>query len=289
MGQDFGVGSVVSDVEGKEIQLENGEYTRIHNSILEVLALAKLPAGALKLLLFLLRKTYGWNKKEDAISLTQWQEGTGLTRHNVAAHLEQLVKLNVIYRTPQGQGFVYGFNKYIEQWNTAVFTKDGNRAERWKGSPKQGTGSSVGTSSKTGTRTSSKLGTGTSSRTGTHKRQLKTPKDTSAYQAVFDALMTVCKLDAALKGSQIGKTANALLKAGYLDGDVKAQGDWWYRHDFRGRKGQPPTLAQVTDTILVAKQAKDRQGAPAQEHDDPQMRRAAEIKAGRNGNQQATA
>lgn len=76
-------------------QLENG-YTRIANEILEATAKFQFNGAQLRLLIFLWRKTYGFQKKADNISLSQWEEGTGLNRRTVQRELRALQKMNVL-------------------------------------------------------------------------------------------------------------------------------------------------------------------------------------------------
>lgn len=109
---------------GSDIQIENGEYSRIHNDILSALAVARFTGSEYRCLLFLLRKTYGWRKKEDDISLSQWADGTGTDkRQNVLRTLQGLVTKGVIYANGNGQNRTqtWGFNKYIEQWSADLF------------------------------------------------------------------------------------------------------------------------------------------------------------------------
>jgi len=101
-------------------QKENG-FTPIANEIMEVLASSKFTTREYKCLLFLLRKTYGYSQREDAISLTQWIDGTGLYKIDVSRTLQRLVARNVIVITTSGSGrgatTVYRFNKHYEQWD----------------------------------------------------------------------------------------------------------------------------------------------------------------------------
>jgi phage replication O-like protein O len=109
---------------GNNIQIENGEFSRIHNEILTALAVARFTGSEYRCLLFLLRKTYGWRKKEDAISLSQWAEGVGTDkRQNVLRTLQGLVKKGVVHVIDNGanQTQTWGFNKYIEQWDAELF------------------------------------------------------------------------------------------------------------------------------------------------------------------------
>lgn len=105
---------------GDDIQIDKGSFVRIHYEILELLAKTPLTGGEFRCLMFLFRKTYGFNKKEDKISLSQWSEGTGMKRQNVWNLLQNLLGRNIIYCTSSGpkRAMTWGFNKYYEQWNT---------------------------------------------------------------------------------------------------------------------------------------------------------------------------
>ncbi len=105
-------------------QIEDGNFTRIHNDILEAITLGKFTIREYKCLLFLLRKTYGWQKKAEHISLSQWEQGTGIKKQNVAKALANLSKRNVIYRDistgGRGKSSKYSFNKYFDKWCETV-------------------------------------------------------------------------------------------------------------------------------------------------------------------------
>lgn len=109
------------------IQIDDGEFTRLHNTILEKLALARLTASEYRCLMFLFRMTYGWQKKEDKISLSQWAKGIGLDpdtdRGNVVRILRGLVSKGVILTKTNGNNHpaTWGFNKNFEQWDAALF------------------------------------------------------------------------------------------------------------------------------------------------------------------------
>ena len=104
-----------------DIQVENGNYTRIHNEILETLAKVRLSPLEFALLMVIFRKTYGYQKKNDVISISQFCEITGASRTGVIEALNNLVRLKIIYREPIGQMYYYGFNKYYDQWLPEVY------------------------------------------------------------------------------------------------------------------------------------------------------------------------
>jgi len=104
-------------------QKENG-YTAIANEIIEKLAKLNLTSSQWQVLMFILRKTYGWHKKEDNISLTQIEEGTNLSRPTVCFAIKELVKQALLVKS---SGLLnkkkkrinrYGFQKNYEKWTS---------------------------------------------------------------------------------------------------------------------------------------------------------------------------
>ena len=106
---------------GAEIQPDKN-WTKIHNSILELLATSSFTAREFRCLMFLLRMTYGYQCKEAAISLTEWENGTDLRRGHVNTTLKGLVARHVITKTETGTRSkpVWSFNKYFEQWQSST-------------------------------------------------------------------------------------------------------------------------------------------------------------------------
>lgn len=96
-------------------QLEDG-YTRIANVILEALCRYRIPGEQRQCLDFILRKTYGYGKKEDAISNGQFCQATGMKKGNVARALGELVKKRVVIKSDNGRIPTYQFNKIYSDW-----------------------------------------------------------------------------------------------------------------------------------------------------------------------------
>ena len=104
-----------------DIQVENGNYTRIHNEILETLMRTHLSPLEFKLVFAIFRKTYGFQKTNDIITASQFREMTGASRVAILSALDNLTRLKVITRESAGQMYRYGFNKYHEQWLPETF------------------------------------------------------------------------------------------------------------------------------------------------------------------------
>ena len=66
---------------------------------------------------------------------------------------------------------------------------------------------------------------------------------------MFGAIAEACDLDTKLKAGQIAKAAKSFLQAGYTPAQVRAFPVWWQIHDWRGQRGDVPTLTQLTEKI----------------------------------------
>lgn len=92
-------------------QLEDG-HTRIANELLEHFCSLGISGGEFRLLLFVVRKTYGFQKKIDRISLTQFEKGTTMSRSHVCLGLKSLVLKQVLVKENGG----YKLNKNYDSW-----------------------------------------------------------------------------------------------------------------------------------------------------------------------------
>lgn len=86
----------------KSPQKENG-YTPIANELLEQFISFGFSKRQLQVVLAIVRMTYGYNKKQDALSGWQIAEITKLDRSDVSKTLNELVSMNVIFRHKTGR------------------------------------------------------------------------------------------------------------------------------------------------------------------------------------------
>jgi len=255
---------MIMSPKGKDIQVDNGEFTRIHNSILEVLSRLQVSSLELRIVLFILRKTYGFGKKTDVISLSQF-ESCGSDRRRIFDAVKKLIQLNIITRKKKGlQTYEYGFNKYIEQWSPECFQprRSGNGKNfKKKTVDVNDTGDGIDTSDVNDIGTVDVNDNGTSDVNDTYKRKKETIKEKgqqkvfSDQQLYFGKLAEICKVDMKLKKGQIAKTVKRLRDAGYTMDDLENFIPWWSSNDFRGRKGDPPTMAQLEEKIFQSKES----------------------------------
>ena len=96
-------------------QVEDG-HIRIAGEIGEALAKINLSAYESRILWVIWRKTYGWHKKMDMISVTQFEKATGLKRRHVQRTLSELIKRNIITRIGYSRIITYGFQKDYTKW-----------------------------------------------------------------------------------------------------------------------------------------------------------------------------
>lgn len=96
-------------------QKENG-YTPIANEILEAFGRIRIAGEAWQVLSILLRKTYGFHKKEDRIALSQLCLATGLKKPTICKALNKLVMMNVITKKDTPEGNIWSINKDFDTW-----------------------------------------------------------------------------------------------------------------------------------------------------------------------------
>ncbi len=110
-------------------QCEDG-YTKIANELLEAICRFRIPGESMQIFLVILRKTYGFGKKEDRISLSQFVLATGITKTHIPRAVTKLVELRIITKNGNGQHVTYRINKQYEQWQAlpkkVTVTKNGN-------------------------------------------------------------------------------------------------------------------------------------------------------------------
>ncbi|WP_238334438.1 replication protein [Arsenophonus endosymbiont of Bemisia tabaci] len=92
-------------------EIESG-YTRVANELLESLASSDLTARQLKVMLAIVRKTYGFGKKFDRISDSQIAEITCLSRQNVNKAKNELITMRYLILEDNK----IGVNKTVSDW-----------------------------------------------------------------------------------------------------------------------------------------------------------------------------
>lgn len=108
--------AVILPMTPKSPQLEDG-HTQISNELLEAITAHPFKQTTLRVLLALIRKTYGFNKKEDDLSASQLGALLGdMKRQHITTALNELAGMRVIHKRPGKYGSIVGVNKDYSQW-----------------------------------------------------------------------------------------------------------------------------------------------------------------------------
>lgn len=103
-------------VKIKPLQRSGGYFTVFDNSLLDVIMPACKP-NTWKIICVAIRKTIGWHKDSDVISLSQFQELTGIgSRPTVLLAIKDAEAMGILIRTPDKESgsFSYCINRDFE-------------------------------------------------------------------------------------------------------------------------------------------------------------------------------
>lgn len=97
-------------------QLEDG-YIRIATELWEAFMKIRIPGEARQILNAIIRKTYGWQKKWDTISLSQFEKMTGIKQPNIVRARKKLLDMNlIIIKKDNKDNVSYCIQKDYHKW-----------------------------------------------------------------------------------------------------------------------------------------------------------------------------
>lgn len=96
-------------------QLEDG-YLRIANELLDKIIRFDFSKRQYQVLLFIIRKTYGYRKKVDQISYSQIEAATGLDHSAAVKTVSELVAMQVVSKQHGQHAQLIGINKNYLEW-----------------------------------------------------------------------------------------------------------------------------------------------------------------------------
>jgi phage replication O-like protein O len=96
------------------------EFTKLSNELLEAICNKRISGREFQLFLFIIRRTYGFNKKSDSIALSQFSEATGIGESNIPGLLTSLEQKNMILKNKNGYISRYSVQKDYEKWKDLV-------------------------------------------------------------------------------------------------------------------------------------------------------------------------
>jgi len=155
-------------------QLEDG-YTRVANELLETLIATRLSGEELRIVWAVIRKTYGFNKRVDRISMGQFEKMTGIPRERCRRVMKRLVGKNIITKDGSFWKPTYGLHKNYMLWNSDVTPQE-------EGTPQ------------VGGRVPPRRGVKVPPRWGDTKDSKDTLKERNEINEVFDAYNVITKI-----------------------------------------------------------------------------------------------
>jgi phage replication O-like protein O len=114
-------------MDKKDLQVENGNFTRIINPLLDALIKIPFRGCEVQIAMFVIRKTYGYGKKQDSISLSQFSLALGRSRQTIVDGLKNLQLVKIVRLVKKGDSImssnIYEINKYIESWELVKMSR----------------------------------------------------------------------------------------------------------------------------------------------------------------------
>jgi phage replication O-like protein O len=253
---------------------EQPKYTRVPNALFE--ALPELGEVKLKLVLHIIRKTTGWQKECDPISLTQFEQATKKSRPAIIEALKELAADGWIVAA--GQGFrgvvcwqlgprlVNSVNQLSEATSELSLPDPVNSVNQT--SP--GLVNSVNPQKKESKEKKERVGDARKTRTRPpSEKQEPTPA------LIREALAETCEVDMDIgtkeqklqvntsardlyeKGMQAGKTPDEIADA------IRYVGGYFRKHHWKGKDGSVPRPADIREVWRQAITYRNRHAIPA--------------------------
>lgn len=108
--------------EQSKVNPQRKPNRQINNEVFHALIAAKLPGAIYQIVLVVIDRTWGFEKHEAAISLSYFQETTGLSRQSVGIAIQKAESIHLIVVERHGTNpknpSHYMFNKHYDTWST---------------------------------------------------------------------------------------------------------------------------------------------------------------------------
>ncbi|MGD0336044.1 MAG: replication protein [Candidatus Omnitrophota bacterium] len=109
-------------------QAEHG-YTKIANELLDALIKYPFNGSELRILLAVIRNTYGWKKTKDVIPFSQLSKCTHIDLRYIKRLIKRLVKDNVLFKEQSPRGNILGLNKNYYSWKLWINQGSNNKID----------------------------------------------------------------------------------------------------------------------------------------------------------------
>lgn len=107
--------NVIQMADKRSPQTEDG-YTRLANELLDALLCAGLSSRQWAVVMAVVRKTYGFNKRSDDIGLGQLAAMTGIDKAHLSRTVRELADAGVLNRTEGHHAYTLSVNKNYAAW-----------------------------------------------------------------------------------------------------------------------------------------------------------------------------
>ena len=229
-------------------------YTQTPNVLFDEY-LRDMREAELKVILAIVRATFGWHVKEAPLSIADLQESTGMSRQGVINGIDKGMERGTIERRADGNSFIYSLS---------VNDVDSSDSEEHAGSQRNRPAASQ-RSRPVLVNEVDHLEPESSPVSAALKKDKESIKEISSFAGAKDAtelteqqqwFAAICQavgwdyhiLGAKEKG-QVAQLIGILRKGGYTLARVEAFPSWWKKNDWRGQKGQLPTLSQFRQEL----------------------------------------
>jgi len=116
------------------------KFTKISNEVINKFCCYRLSGQEWQVLWVILRKTWGWGKKMDKISHSQFAKMTGISRRHIWQIIQGLIEKDLVVKgiTQKGDSIIvsYGIQKNYDKWKVSpkrvTITKKGDTLSRKK-------------------------------------------------------------------------------------------------------------------------------------------------------------
>jgi phage replication O-like protein O len=98
------------------VKVQNSGHVRIPNDFMDALIAIRISGEARQVFDFIIRKTWGWSKECDVISLSQFVEATGIRKPAIVKIIKKLLIMRLIIVEFIGKKKKYSINKNINTW-----------------------------------------------------------------------------------------------------------------------------------------------------------------------------
>jgi len=216
-------------------RIDKPTYTMLPNVLIE--SMGEMTESEFRIVVAVARKTFGWQKERDLISLSQLIELTGMSKQGVCNGIEKAIENGWLARVSQGQSFVYELlvnevdqvlvNEVDRLSKKLVNEVDTQKKEelKEKSAPKKGARPEEALKE----RTRQALERGLARHEGLtalieHEFNLSPNWDNKDWRALIQWL----------KERPAGETIDRFAR-------------WWYANDWRGKEGAPPTSRLIRE------------------------------------------